>query len=108
MKHSDEQTQFRVVALVGVEIAAVLLESGAVAKGRRWKNFRRNVKREGWSYPIWRLMGAVSEWLEARSAAPADAGQVERWMGEAFAGESFTLDQWVLRLGEWPCPGWKI
>ena len=117
MKQSDEQTQFRVVALVGsdsaatrntlealcvvdgVEIAAVVLECGAVGKGRRWKNFRRNVKREGWSYPIWRVLGAVSEWLEARSAAPADRGQVERWMGEAFAGENFRLDQWALSRG---------
>ena len=74
-----------VCALPNVATVAALLDSEKVGLGRRIKNLRRNVRKEGWTYAPRRVLEAlrsVSDGLVERAAVSSD--EVRRVLATAF------------------------
>ena len=74
----------RVCELKGVETAAVLVDAEEDGAQRRWRNLKRNVRREGLGYPFYRLLGAVRAKLEAWADKVASEEEVEELLRKAF------------------------
>lgn len=80
-----------VLALPGVEAAALLLDTERPGPARRLKNLRRNVRREGASYVLFRALEFAEAGLSrpARGLVPPE--EVSRLLAAAFPGECFSL-----------------
>ena len=71
-----------------VEPLAVLLDTATDPPGRRWRNLKRNLRREGLSYLPHRLAGALREALEARADRVIPVQEVEQLLHQAFPDRS--------------------
>jgi len=67
-----------------VETLAVLLDTAQDPPARRWRNLKRNIRREGLSYIPHRLVSALREKLEAVSDRVIPGREVEQLLAQAF------------------------
>lgn len=83
----------------GITVTAVLLDVYRPPLAARFRNLRRNVKREGAGYIFHRILRALREWLEARASAIIPAHEVEDLLRSAFPDQSFSLEDLAARYG---------
>jgi peptidoglycan/xylan/chitin deacetylase (PgdA/CDA1 family) len=83
-----------VCSLPGLRVVAILVDTGRTPLRRRVKNLYRNIRGNGWSYPILRIVGAVAAVTNriVRSTAVSSA-EVGRVLREAFPDASLSLAQ---------------
>jgi len=85
-----------VCQLQGVEVIAILLDEGQTVSRRRLKNFRNNIRRDGWSYPFIRILGSVrrvSDALVSRSVS--ESQETLSLLRKAFPERCFSFDDIV-------------
>ena len=83
--------------LTGVEPAGVLLDTERASFKRRQKNLVRNIRANGWSYPIFRILEAVCEMTtSAVNHAAVSHAEVRKVLKGAFPDACFSLAE----LGE--------
>ena len=89
-----------VCAVPGIEPAAILFDTAKVPFSRRLKNFRRNIRVNGWWYPAYRLVGVIGSVTEAAleraAVSPADVREVLR---KAFPGRCYSLNDVGAKYG---------
>jgi hypothetical protein len=68
----------------GIEAVAVLLDSSASARSQRWRNLKRNIRREGLGYIPHRLLGALREYLDSCADRVIPRAEVEELLNAAF------------------------
>ena len=88
-----------VCGLPGVEPAAVVLDTAIAGASARFKNLRRNIRRDGYAYVIRRALNALASATEAamdRASHRADALAIVK---RAFPGSSFTLRDLCAKVG---------
>jgi peptidoglycan/xylan/chitin deacetylase (PgdA/CDA1 family) len=78
----------RICELEGVEPVAVLLDTASPSRAQRWRNLKRNLRREGWSYLFYRMLGAVRAKLEALADRVIPQQEVEQVLLRAFPERS--------------------
>jgi peptidoglycan/xylan/chitin deacetylase (PgdA/CDA1 family) len=89
---STRQSIEGVCHLPGVELAGVLLDTEVVPLGRRQKNLLRNIRANGWSYPFFRFVEAISRATTAAvNNAAVSRTEVKKVLKEAFPGTCFSL-----------------
>jgi peptidoglycan/xylan/chitin deacetylase (PgdA/CDA1 family) len=82
-----------VCEIPGVVPVAVLLDTGQDSLRRRWRNLRRNVRREGWRYVPHRILQAVRASTSALvDHAVVTPSEVEELLRKAFPERCHTLD----------------
>lgn len=86
-----------IAVLPGVRIAAILLDTARPRLQQRIRNFRRNVRREGWKYPFTRLADACADALDALAVREAPASEVDALLRHAFPNENFSLEDITAR-----------
>ena len=93
--------RYKAVCLIpGVVPVAILLDTGRTTLKQRWRNFRRNLKRDGYTYAWPRLIAslrAITDGLVDRSCV--DSTAVTTLLKTAFPERSFSLDDLSLRFG---------
>ncbi len=87
----------RVCSLAGVETAAVLVDTAAAGPSRRWRNLKRNIRREGVSYVFHRAFSALRAKLEQWGASVIPPSEVEQLLRTAFPDRS--LERLAHRYG---------
>jgi peptidoglycan/xylan/chitin deacetylase (PgdA/CDA1 family) len=87
----------RICELEGVEAVAVLLDTAQPSRAQRWRNLKRNLRREGLSYIFYRLLGTVRAKLEAWADGVIPQDEVEQVLLRAFPERS--LDALAGRYG---------
>lgn len=85
---NTRNTIARVCALNQVEVVAALLDTAPARSGERWRNFKRNIRREGVSYPFYRLVSAAKEKLEQWADRVIPEHEVDELLERAFPGRS--------------------
>ncbi len=75
-----------------VEVSAILFDSDTQTLRRRYRNLKRNIKREGWTYLLHRASGAIRGRLDdwASSITPHD--EVRSLLRKAFPEKFRSLD----------------
>jgi peptidoglycan/xylan/chitin deacetylase (PgdA/CDA1 family) len=81
----------RLLELPAVEVCGVLFDTEALSLRRRWRNFRRNIRREGVSYAWHRLADAIVELLENLAARVVSREEVNQLLRESFPERISTL-----------------
>jgi peptidoglycan/xylan/chitin deacetylase (PgdA/CDA1 family) len=76
----------RICELRGVEVAAVLMDTAPASASQRWRNLKRNIRREGLSYPFYRAITALRDKLEQWADRVIPDREVERLLSAAFPG----------------------
>jgi len=74
----------RVSGMEGVEIVAVLVDTASAPMGERWRNLKRNLRREGVSYLSYRAVSAAREKLEGWADRVIPRQEVEQILDKAF------------------------
>ena len=87
----------RVCQLANVEVAAVLLDTGVSPTQQRWRNLKRNVRRQGVSYIFHRAMYALREKLEHYADQVIPQRQVRELLDRAFPEDN--LDNLSRKFG---------
>ena len=70
--------------LPAVEIRGVLLDTARDTAPKRWRNLRRNIRREGLSYIPWRLLSALRARLESWADRLIPQQEVDELLRAAF------------------------
>ncbi len=81
----------RLLQLPAVEVCGVLFDTEAPSLRRRWRNFRRNIRREAISYAWHRLADAIVELLENWAARVVSREEVNQLLQESFPERISTL-----------------
>lgn len=87
----DQSTRMSIRAvcqLEGIQPVAVLLDTERPEAGRRWRNLKLNLKREGLSYLPYRVLLAIRERLEAMADGIIPADETEALLHRAFPDDS--------------------
>jgi peptidoglycan/xylan/chitin deacetylase (PgdA/CDA1 family)/folate-dependent phosphoribosylglycinamide formyltransferase PurN len=97
---STRQSIEAVCRLPGVEPVGVLLDTGVASLRRRQKNLFRNIRANGWSYPIFRIIGAIRT-ATSRAANTAAVSRIEasKVLQEAFPDTCFSLAELKRKYG---------
>jgi peptidoglycan/xylan/chitin deacetylase (PgdA/CDA1 family) len=89
-----------VCRLQGVESAGVLLDTAGVPFKRRLRNLFRNVRANGWSYPLFRIGEAIRGLTGAAvESAAVSRAEVMRVLRKAFPDKCFSLAELGARYG---------
>lgn len=76
-----------------VVAVAALMDTAQDSLRRRWKNFRRNLRKEGWPYIPHRILQALSEGTSSLAErAVVTHQEVERLMRKAFPERNHTIE----------------
>lgn len=94
---NTRNTVARICELEHVEVIAVLADTGTTGAKERWKNLRRNIRREGLSYPFYRMLSALKDRLEATAEKVIPRQEVDQLLDQAFPDR--TLDRLALKYG---------
>lgn len=78
----------KISASPNVEIVAVLIDTARDLPARRWRNLRRNIRREGLSYIGHRLVSAIRVRLERWADRVISPNEVEELLERAFPNRS--------------------
>lgn len=78
--------------LPNVEPVGILFDVYQPPASARWKNLRRNVKREGAGYLLRRAIRGLKGWLDGRAAAITPRAEVNNLLRAAFPERCFHLD----------------
>lgn len=89
----------RVAQIEGVEVAGILLDSARTPWRRRWKNLRRNLRREGWGYPLHRVVSAIEQWTERLATGIVPRAEVDSLLRRAFPERCFRFADLTRRFG---------
>ena len=88
-----------VCQIAGVEPVAVLIDTYTPPSNQRWKNLRRNIRREGISY-LWRRgLRFVRDWLDAKAHRIVSEDDVKNLLRRAFPERSYSLEELGKRYG---------
>ena len=87
----------RACELKGVEVVAVLVDTEPSSAGQRWRNLRRNIRREGLSYLFYRALSLLRERLEAWADRVIPREEVDQLLRQAFPERG--LDRLAERYG---------
>jgi peptidoglycan/xylan/chitin deacetylase (PgdA/CDA1 family)/folate-dependent phosphoribosylglycinamide formyltransferase PurN len=89
-----------ICGLGGVRVAAILVDTGVTNWRRRIRNLRRNVRTNGWTYPVQRIKTSL---CSATSAAVRRAGvsreEVRAVLKQAFPNRCFSMDDIRAKYG---------
>jgi peptidoglycan/xylan/chitin deacetylase (PgdA/CDA1 family)/folate-dependent phosphoribosylglycinamide formyltransferase PurN len=96
MTGSDTESTCRTIQCLAelreAEIGGILLDTERTSFRRRWRNLRRNIRREGVSYLWYRLGEAICEALEAWAARVISHGEVEKLLRDSFPERALSLE----------------
>src|ERR1700736_3999608 len=81
---STELSIAQVCQTSGVEPLAVLIDTGKAGFQQRWRNLRRNIRREGLTYIFHRGVTSLRQFLERRADRVIPVHEVEALLSEAF------------------------
>lgn len=94
---STRQNIEAVCRLPGLKPVGVLMDTGVVSVGRRLKNSLRNIRANGWSYPVFRIFESIcTATSTAVNNAAVSQTEVSRVLRKAFPNTCFSLAE----LGE--------
>jgi methionyl-tRNA formyltransferase len=94
---STRQSIEAVCRLPGLEPVGVLMDSEVVSFRRRQKNLFRNIRANGWSYPVFRIVEAICTVTNtAVNNAAVSRTEVSEVLKKAFPNTCFSLEE----LGE--------
>jgi peptidoglycan/xylan/chitin deacetylase (PgdA/CDA1 family) len=97
---STRQSIEAVCRLPDVEPVGVLLDTGVVSLRRRQKNLLRNIRANGWSYPFFRIVGAIgTATSKAVNNAAVSRTEVNKVLKEAFPDTCFSLAELGRKYG---------
>jgi peptidoglycan/xylan/chitin deacetylase (PgdA/CDA1 family)/folate-dependent phosphoribosylglycinamide formyltransferase PurN len=65
----------------------------------QWRNFKRNLKKEGWGYVFQRINRLVLETLERLLSRVAPPAEVAKLLAESFPDRAFKLEDFASRRG---------
>lgn len=83
-----------VCRLPGLQPVGVLLDTEVVTFRRRQKNLFRNIRIHGWTYPIFRIIEAISSVASsAVSNAAVSHAEVSQVLKKAFPDTCFSLEE---------------
>jgi len=88
-----------VCALEGVCPVAILVDTHQPVARTRWKNLRRNIKREGWGYAARRAVSFVRGALDGLADQVIPAHEVDALMRRAYPERLFRLEDLASRFG---------
>jgi peptidoglycan/xylan/chitin deacetylase (PgdA/CDA1 family) len=89
-----------VCRLPGLEPVGVLLDTAVVPFRRRLKNLSRNIRAEGWSYLVFRIVGAIcTVTCAAVKSAAVSRTEVMKVLQAAFPGTCFSLAELGAKYG---------
>lgn len=74
----------QICSIEGVDPVLVLIDGGGAAGGQRWRNLKRNIRREGLSYVFYRFVSALRETLERRADRIVPGAEVDELLRSAF------------------------
>jgi peptidoglycan/xylan/chitin deacetylase (PgdA/CDA1 family) len=77
-----------VCAMEQVEVAAVLVDTASPGSGERWRNLKRNIRREGITYPLHRAVSALKQMLEHWADRVIPGQEVDLLLNQAFPDHS--------------------
>ncbi|MDZ7637754.1 MAG: formyltransferase family protein [Bryobacterales bacterium] len=80
-----------VCTLPRVECAAILLDTHRSSWKIRLRNLRKNIRRNGISYPFRRLLGAIRHVVERQAEAIVPQAEVDALLREAFPDRDFSF-----------------
>jgi len=89
-----------VCSLPNVQPVAALLDTEHVGWGRRFKNLRRNIRKEGWMYVPHRVVAALrnrTDNLVGKAAVSENA--VRELLAKAFPNRCFSLEELACKYG---------
>jgi folate-dependent phosphoribosylglycinamide formyltransferase PurN/peptidoglycan/xylan/chitin deacetylase (PgdA/CDA1 family) len=87
-----------VCAITGIEPVGVLLDTHRPSYRQRWRNLRRNIAREGLSYPFRRLARTILARLEARAVDVfVDRSETDQLLRLAFPDRYWRMEELVQR-----------
>ena len=81
----------QVCALDGVETVAVLWDTAVPSRKQRWRNLKKNLRQEGWSYLFYRALGALRAKLESWADRVIPQAEVEDLLLRAFPERSLEV-----------------
>ncbi len=87
----------RICEIDSVAVAAVLLDTGVAKPKDRWRNLKRNIRREGLTYPFIRLRSALKTRLEDWADGIVPQDEVRQLLDQAFP--DLSLSQLAQRRG---------
>ena len=94
---STRQSIEAVCRLPGLEPVGVLMDTEVVSFRRRQKNLFRNIRANGWSYPVFRIIEAIcTATSTAVNNAAVSRTEVRKVLKKAFPNACFSLAE----LGE--------
>jgi folate-dependent phosphoribosylglycinamide formyltransferase PurN/peptidoglycan/xylan/chitin deacetylase (PgdA/CDA1 family) len=85
--HNDSGTAEvigRVCQIEGVEVLAVLVDTASARPRERWRNLKRNVRREGLTYVLYRAVAALRQKLEVLAEQVIPQKEVDELLNKAF------------------------
>src|SRR5580692_1357926 len=97
---STRQSIEAVCRLPGVKPVGILLDTEFPSLRQRRKSLFRNIRENGWLYPVLRVVEIICEKMSeaaARAAVPRD--EVRRVLEKAFPEASFSLAELAQRYG---------
>jgi peptidoglycan/xylan/chitin deacetylase (PgdA/CDA1 family) len=94
---STEAAIARVCESDGIEAMVVLVDAVEASRSQRWRNLRRNIRREGVSYIFFRMLRAACEVLESWVDGVIPQEEVEQLLQTAFPERG--LDRLAMRYG---------
>ena len=83
----DANTQGAIASvcqLPGIQTVTVLLDTARATRSERWRNLKRNIRREGWPYVFYRALSAVRLKLEQWADQVIPSAEVEALLSTAF------------------------
>ncbi len=96
---STRQSIEAVAALPGVRVAGVLLDNAPQSFAARRKNFWKNIRRDGWAYPVRRVLGWANARLDGIAARTISETEVQELLSRAFPERSYSLPELCERRG---------
>ena len=89
-----------VCELPGITPVAVLIDTGQDSVQRRWRNFRRNLRKEGWGYIPHRILQALRASTSAlANRAVVTPAEVEQLLRKAFPERCHTIEDLARKYG---------
>src|SRR5437667_5996682 len=74
-----------------VEVSAILFDTNPQTLHRRYKNLKRNIKRECWGYLPYRALSFIIKFLDARAASVIPDDEVRHLLRKALPEKYYSL-----------------
>ena len=86
----------RILDIPGITLAAILIDSAPPSPAQRRRNLSRNIRREGYTYPVRRSLNALLQRLDRLANAPVTPAERDQLLHAAFPNEFHTVEALAL------------